>query len=140
MTVMFASGFGTLRAALRLFLPGARRLFVPVRLACRAYSGHALRVRRKRSPARLSCAAFTLLRVGAGLAAEPVWQSPTNLYAVAYRGVLAQKQHYLEVWHEPLSLRAPLPTLPLWIDYDLYVPLRLEESYSAACKALRIPA
>lgn len=71
--------------------------------------------------------------------AESIWQSPTNLYSVAYRGVLNNGQHYLEIWHEPLSLGSPLPTMPLWLEVDLCVPLRLEESYQATCKKLRIP-
>jgi hypothetical protein len=71
--------------------------------------------------------------------AEPAWQSPTNLYAVSYRRVLNEGRHYLEIWHEPLTLGSPLPTMPLWLDVDLCVPLRLEESYQATCEKLRIP-
>ena len=44
------------------------------------------------------------------------------------------------VWTEPLTLGVPLPTLPLWLNVELCVPLGLEESYAAACVALRIPA
>jgi hypothetical protein len=30
--------------------------------------------------------------------------------------------------------------MPLWLSLDLCVPLRLDESYRASCRALRIPA
>jgi hypothetical protein len=44
----------------------------------------------------------------------------------------------LEFWREPLALGALLPTLPLWINAEISVPLPLEESYTAACRSLRI--
>src|SRR5205807_1489985 len=64
---------------------------------------------------------------------EPIWQSPTHLYAAAYRIVLAGEQHRLETWPEALTLGAALPTVPLWLNVDLCVPLRLEDSYLATC-------
>ena len=39
-----------------------------------------------------------------------------------------------------LPLGRTLPVVPLWLGLDLCVPLRLEESYLAACHSLRIPA
>ena len=44
----------------------------------------------------------------------------------------------LDAWPYPLALRQPLPTVPLWLTYDLAVPLELEATYEAACKSLRI--
>jgi hypothetical protein len=69
-------------------------------------------------------------------------RSPSNLYAVAYRTALSNggTPPRLEAWPEPLRLNGPLPTLPLWIDVDLPVPLQLEESYLATCESLRIRA
>jgi hypothetical protein len=69
---------------------------------------------------------------------ESAWQSPTNLYTVAYRTVLSDAKHYLEIWTEPLALSGKLPTMPLWLDIDSCLPLHLEESYLATCQALRI--
>jgi hypothetical protein len=69
-----------------------------------------------------------------------VWESPTGLYAVAYRAVTVRKAPRVEVWPEVLKLGEPLPTLPLWLALDLCVPLQLEESYVATCRSLRIPA
>ena len=72
------------------------------------------------------------------LGTEFSWQSSSGLYAVAYRTVLTAGRHRLEVWPERLAVGAPLPTLPLWLDVDLCLPLRLEESYVATCESLRI--
>jgi Protein of unknown function (DUF4058) len=68
------------------------------------------------------------------------WDPPTGLYAVAYRAVTVRNAPRVEVWPEVLTLGQPLPTLPLWLALDLCVPLRLEESYVATCRSLRIPA
>lgn len=72
------------------------------------------------------------------LGPEFAWQSESSLYAVAYRTVLAAGQHRLDVWPEPLAIGEFLPTLPLWLEVDLCLPLNLEESYVATCEALRI--
>jgi hypothetical protein len=68
-----------------------------------------------------------------------LWESPTGLYAVAYRAVTVRKRPRVEAWPEPLALGRALPVLPVWLDLDLYVPLSLEESYVATCRSLRIP-
>jgi hypothetical protein len=70
----------------------------------------------------------------------PAWQSPTHLSVVSYRMTLVNGKHQLDAWHEPLALGAPLPTAPLWLDADLFVPLSLEPAYQAACESLRMPA
>ena len=44
----------------------------------------------------------------------------------------------MEVWPERLAVGAALPTLPLWLDVDVCLPLRLEDSYMATCESLRI--
>lgn len=72
-------------------------------------------------------------------ASEPGWQSPTQLYAIAYRPVPVQKQSRIEAWPEPLTLGEALPVLPLWLSMDMSVPLRLEETYAMTCEGLRIP-
>jgi hypothetical protein len=69
-----------------------------------------------------------------------VWESPTGLYAVAYRAVTVRKKPRVEAWPEPLRLGRALPVVPLWLALDLCVPVRLEESYLAACRSLRISA
>ncbi len=66
------------------------------------------------------------------------WDSPTHSYAVAYRTVERGGQTQVEAWPEVLALGKELPTLPLWLRVDLCLPLPLEASYTAACRAIRI--
>jgi hypothetical protein len=68
------------------------------------------------------------------------WESPTGLSAVAYRAVTVRKSPRVEAWPVPLALGQALPELPLWLVLDLCVPVRLEQSYLAACRSLRISA
>jgi hypothetical protein len=62
-----------------------------------------------------------------------------SLYAVACRWVSSGELWLLETWTHPLALGSPLPTLPLWLDDNLAVPLDLEASYEETCRVLRIP-
>lgn len=80
-----------------------------------------------------------ILQVLEAKSTEPIWQAPTNRYAIAYRTVNAHGNPHLEAWMEPLALGRPLPTMPVWLDIDLCLPLRLEESYGAAGTSLRLP-
>jgi hypothetical protein len=72
-------------------------------------------------------------------APEPnAWQSPTDLYAVAYRASGVREERQLQAWPQTLTLGGPLPTLPLWLGSDVCVPLDLEATYQATCDDLRI--
>ena len=73
-----------------------------------------------------------------GLTPPLAWCSPSQLYAVAYRPTQAANTQRLEVWPEALAVGAALPTMPLWLDETLCLPLTLEKSYQATCAALRI--
>jgi len=57
------------------------------------------------------------------------WESRTGLYAVAYRPVTVRKKPRVEAWPESLELGKALPTMPLWLHWDLSVPVNLEASY-----------
>ena len=70
---------------------------------------------------------------------QAAWETPTQLYAVAYRPVPVQDQQRIEAWPETLSLGHILPVLPLWLRLDLCLPLQLEETYVTTCSGLRIP-
>ncbi|MBY0524991.1 MAG: DUF4058 family protein [Gemmataceae bacterium] len=72
------------------------------------------------------------------LGADAVWQAPTSLSAVAYRTAVADEQVQLEIWPEALTVGASLPSLPLWLEADLCLPLELESTYVATCESLRI--
>jgi len=70
--------------------------------------------------------------------ADMSWDSPSSLAVVAYRTVAEGGQTRVEAWPEALALDATLPTVPLWLGADLCLPLPLEDSYTAACRSLRI--
>jgi hypothetical protein len=64
---------------------------------------------------------------------------PPPLSATACRMTKRESEWVLETWAQPLGLRQPLPTVPLWLADDLAVPLELEESYEQSCGILNIP-
>ncbi|HYV38847.1 MAG TPA: DUF4058 family protein [Gemmataceae bacterium] len=73
------------------------------------------------------------------LDASAEWQSPTQLYANAYRTLAAAgDDSQIQIWHEPLTLGRQLAELPLWLGVDVAVKLDLEKSYMATCHDLRI--
>ena len=63
---------------------------------------------------------------------------PPPLYAASCRWVRKGKRTILETWSNVLSIDQPLPTLPLWLNEVLAVPLELEKSYEQACSDLWI--
>lgn len=65
-------------------------------------------------------------------------QGARDLYAVAHRTVAEAQGLRLETWAHSLALGASLPTLPLWLEAELCLPLDLEATYHAACVARRI--
>lgn len=60
------------------------------------------------------------------------------LYAVFYRPNHDEAQSLLAIWPHTLKVGERLPTLPLWLDDNVCIPLDLERSYAATCKSLRI--
>jgi hypothetical protein len=85
--------------------------------------------------ANLHAELMSLLQPVGGLA----WQSPTGLSAVAYLLAPGAEGFDLQVWPEELTLGRALPTLPLWLEEELCLPLPLERSYQATCELLRVP-
>jgi hypothetical protein len=137
-------GGAELRAAIELVSPankdreGSRRTFAA---KCAGYLQHGIGVVIvdvvTARTANLHAELFDVLEVKRR---SPAWESPTGLYAVAYRAVTVRKKPRIEVWPEVLTLGEALPIMPLWLTLDLCVPVRLEDSYLATCRSLRIPA
>jgi len=131
-----------LRAAIELVSPankdrpGSRRTFAA---KCAGYLKHAVSVviidLVTERTANLHADLLEALEV-----TEAGCDSPTQLYAVAYRLVPVQNQQRIEAWPEVLTLGRELPVLPLWLRVDLSVPLELEETYATTCEGLRIPS
>lgn len=61
------------------------------------------------------------------------------LYAATLRWHLPRRgAGVLQAWACPLALGRVLPTLPLWLDHDLAVPLDLAAGYEETCRILYI--
>ena len=61
-----------------------------------------------------------------------------ELYAAAYRPVLRQKRAEIDLWTAPVAVGDPLPTLPLRLTGDLFVPVDFEAAYMEACRRRRL--
>jgi len=66
------------------------------------------------------------------------WQSPSDLYAVAYQAAPVEEARTLRAWPEALVIGSPLPRMPLWLGTDICVPLDLETTYQMTCTDLRV--
>ena len=60
------------------------------------------------------------------------------LYASAYRPVERDGSTMLDIWTKSLAIGDPLPTLPLRIAGDYFVPIDLDASYTEACRMRKI--
>jgi hypothetical protein len=133
-----------LRGAIELVSPsnkdraGSRRTFAA---KCAGYLQHGIAVIIidvvTSRTANLHAELFDVLEVSGR---RSTWSSDTGLYAVAYRPVTVRKKPRVEVWPEALRVGRSLPKMPLWLTLDLCVPVHLEQSYTATCQSLRIPA
>jgi hypothetical protein len=63
-----------------------------------------------------------------------------ELYAAAYLPIGIPPQINLDIWYESFDIGASLPTLPLWLDGNLCVPLMLQDTYEQTCRSQRITA
>ncbi len=61
-----------------------------------------------------------------------------SLYAIAYRPVRRAAAELIEIWPSALTLGHSLPTLPLFLGGDLFVPVNLEAAYGESCRRLRL--
>lgn len=60
------------------------------------------------------------------------------LYAAAYRPVERAGATALDIWHTPIAIGQPLPTLPLWLRGGLCLPVELEATYARTCVEQRV--
>jgi Protein of unknown function (DUF4058) len=61
-----------------------------------------------------------------------------GIYAVAYRPVRRQERDEIDLWTRQLTVGEPLPTLPLRLAGDLFVPVDFEAAYQEACRRRRL--
>jgi hypothetical protein len=60
------------------------------------------------------------------------------IYAATCRWSKSNDHRLLESWAHRLAIGQALPTLPVWLDDGLAVPLELEASYEETCRSLRM--
>jgi len=68
-----------------------------------------------------------------------VSSTAAQLYASAYRPIERGDQPILDIWHQPLSVEAELPTMPLWLRGGLCLPVELGATYDRTCREQRLP-
>jgi hypothetical protein len=61
-----------------------------------------------------------------------------SLYAVAYRPVRRQERDEIDLWTAPCAVGEPLPTMPLRLTRDLFVPVDFETTYQETCRRRRL--
>jgi hypothetical protein len=61
-----------------------------------------------------------------------------SLYAAAYRPVLRGDQPQIDVWTKGVAIGEPLPTMPLRLTGDLFVPVEFEAAYLETCRRRRV--
>ena len=78
----------------------------------------------------------------AGVARRPRACTPrrrVDLWAASYRPIGRDDQGRLDLWHRPIALGEPLPTMPLWLRGGPCLPVELDASYERTCREQRIP-
>lgn len=61
-----------------------------------------------------------------------------TLYAAAYRPVSRKEKTQIDIWTSVCSLGKPLPTMPLRLTGDLFVPVEFEITYGETCRRRRL--
>jgi hypothetical protein len=59
-------------------------------------------------------------------------------YAVAYRPKMTHEQCFIDIWRQPLAIGQPLPTMPLRLTGDTFVPVEFEETYVETCRRRKL--
>lgn len=65
-------------------------------------------------------------------------ERPPVTYAATLRIRYDDRRRMMDCWYYPLSIGQPLPTLPIWLNESLPIPLDLESTYEETCRTLRI--
>lgn len=74
-----------------------------------------------------------------GAPAEVELPADTHLYSAAYRPILRLGKPEIDIWTASFFVGDPLPTMPLRLIGDLFVPVEFEMAYTAACRQRRFP-
>jgi hypothetical protein len=74
------------------------------------------------------------------LEAPPVARLPDGVftYAASYRPKVADEQWLADIWRQPVAVGQPLPTMPLRLTGDTFVPVEFEETYVETCRRRKL--
>lgn len=61
-----------------------------------------------------------------------------GLHAVSYRPALRNSTPVIDIWFANFAVGDPLPTMPLRLTGDLFVPVDFEAAYTEACRRRRL--
>lgn len=75
-------------------------------------------------------------RIGASPAVE--LPDDAGVYAAAYRPVIRGKRSQIDIWVRPFAIGDRLPTMPLRLIADVFVPVELELTYTEACRRRKL--
>jgi hypothetical protein len=70
--------------------------------------------------------------------AEVDFPAGVDLYAAAYRPVLRPEGPQADLWKAVCAVGQPLPTMPLRLTGDLFVPVDFEAAYMETCRRRRL--
>jgi Protein of unknown function (DUF4058) len=59
-------------------------------------------------------------------------------YAVSYRPVRRDERREIDIWTASFTVGSQLPTMPMRLTGDLFVPIEFEETYMEACRRRRL--
>jgi len=62
----------------------------------------------------------------------------TQQYAATYRPVRRDEKSLIDLWTASFALGDRLPTMPLRLTGDLFVPVEFEETYTETCRRRRL--
>ena len=60
------------------------------------------------------------------------------LYAASYRPVIRANRAEIDIWVNAFAVGDHLPTMPLRLIADYFVPVELEATYTEACRRRRL--
>lgn len=69
---------------------------------------------------------------------DTIMADEPGFYAVSYRPLVREAKPEIELWTETFALGELLPTMPLRLTGDTFVPVDFEAAYTEACQRRRI--
>jgi hypothetical protein len=74
-----------------------------------------------------------------GVAGDGLVTDPGTLYAATYRPTTRADVPQIDVWASPCRVGEPIPTMPMRLTGDTFVPVEFELTYTEALRRLKAP-